>query len=126
MRNVHPLITRDPVDGGELVVTRLEGATSGVVIDGRFSLGWIGQLTPEQLEFVGLLVKNRGNIQKLAADLNIAYNTARNHLDEIVAALHVPVQKDEPLSRVEILKRLSAGEIELDEALHLLRQHTES
>jgi len=47
------------------------------------------------LEFVGLLVKNRGNIQKLAADLNIAYNTARNHLDEVVAALQIPTQKDE-------------------------------
>src|SRR5215813_7475888 len=52
-----PLITRDPVSGGELIVTRLESPRSGVVIEGAFSLGWIGRLTPEQLEFAGLLVR---------------------------------------------------------------------
>src|SRR5215472_10007112 len=84
---LNPLITRDPVTGGELLVTRLEAPQSGLVIEGTFSLGWIGRLTPEQHEFVGYLVRNRGNVQKVAADLNIAYNTARNRLDDIVAAL---------------------------------------
>src|SRR2546425_9015399 len=84
---IHPLITRDPVTGGELIVTRLECPESGIVIEGKFSLGWMARLDPEQLAFVGLLVKHRGNIQKLAVELNVAYNTARNHLDDIVDAL---------------------------------------
>jgi len=46
---LNPLITRDPVNGGELIVTRLESPESGVVIKGAFSIGWIGRLTPEQL-----------------------------------------------------------------------------
>src|SRR5215831_2046094 len=87
---LNPLITRDPVTGGELIVTRLESPQSGLVIEGAFSLGWVGRLTPEQLEFVGQLVRNRGNVQKVAADLDIAYNTARNRLDDIVAALETP------------------------------------
>src|SRR5215472_5095090 len=87
---LNPLITRDPVTGGGLIVTRLEAPQSGLVIEGAFSLGWVGRLTPEQLEFVGLLVRNRGNVQKVAADQNIAYNTARNRLDDIVAALEAP------------------------------------
>src|SRR5260221_12172517 len=61
-----PLITRDPVSGGELVVTRLESPQSGLVIEGAFSLGWIGRLTPEQMAFVGHLVRNRGNVEKVA------------------------------------------------------------
>jgi hypothetical protein len=52
-----------------------------------FTLGWMGRLTPDQLEFVGQLVRHRGNLQKLAAELQIAYNTARNRMDEIVTAL---------------------------------------
>jgi hypothetical protein len=122
----HPLITRDPVSGGELIVTRLEAPHSGIVIEGAFSLGWIGCLTPEQLEFVGLLVRNRGNVQKVAADLDIAYNTARNRLDEIVTALGVPA---EPVDsgqareqRTAVLRRLAAGEITSDEALRLLKE----
>jgi hypothetical protein len=123
---LHPLITRDPVSGGELIVTRLESPRSGIVIEGTFSLGWIGRLTPEQLEFVGLLVGKRGNVQKVAADLGIAYNTARNRLDEIVAALAVPVERadggQERERRTDVLRRLSAGEIEFDEAMRLLAE----
>lgn len=123
---LHPLITRDPVSGGELVVTRLESLQSGVVIEGAFSLGWIGRLTPEQLEFVGHLVSSRGNVQKVAADLNIAYNTARNRLDDIVAALESPNEgagRDrERERRTDVLRRLSEGALEFDEALRLLEQ----
>src|SRR3989442_15295795 len=69
---MYPLITKGPVSGGELIVTRLECPESGIVIEGRFTLGWIGRLTREQLDFVELMVKYRGNIQKLAAELDIA------------------------------------------------------
>lgn len=121
-----PLITRDPVSGGELVVTRLESPQSGLVIEGAFSLGWIGRLMPEQLEFVGHLVRNRGNVQKVAADLNIAYNTARNRLDDIVAALEAPNKgaggDQERERRISVLRRLSEGEIEFDEAMRLLER----
>jgi hypothetical protein len=126
---VNPLITRDPVTGGELIVTRLEAPQSGLVIEGTFSLGWIGRLTPEQLEFVGHLVQSRGNLQRVAAELTIAYNTARNRLDDIVAALHMPDAAGEVASaeqekqwRTEVLRRLSRGEIEFDEAMRLLQR----
>ncbi len=118
---MHPLITRDPVSGGELVVTRLECPSSGVAIEGRFSLGWIGRLSPEQLEFVELLVRSRGNLQKVAAELRVAYNTARNRMDDIVVALSVPADAAEGRDRSEILDHLSDGTIEFEEALRLLR-----
>ncbi|TMD73424.1 MAG: DUF2089 domain-containing protein [Chloroflexi bacterium] len=59
---MHPLITQDPITGSDLIVTRLECPDSGIVIEGKFSLGWMARLTPEQLAFVGLLVKHRGNV----------------------------------------------------------------
>jgi hypothetical protein len=121
---LQPLITRDPVSGGELIVTRLESPQSGIVIEGAFSLGWIGRLTPEQLEFVGHLVRSRGNVQKVAADLHVAYNTARNRLDDIVATLGEPLEpnEEERARRIAVLQRLSAGELEFDEALRLMEE----
>ncbi|MBO9310920.1 MAG: DUF2089 domain-containing protein [Chloroflexus sp.] len=118
---MYPLLTRDPITGGELIVTRLESPDSGIVIEGRFSLGWIGRLTPEQLTFVELLVKNRGNIQRLAAELDIAYNTARARLDEIVALLGGAPEQEPRLNRRQILDRLAAREISVEEALRLLK-----
>jgi hypothetical protein len=118
---LHPLITKDPVTGGELIVTRLECPASGVVIEGPFSLGWIARLTPEQLAFVGLLVKQRGNLQKVAAELNVSYNTARNRMDDIAAALGGKPEPEERSSRAEVLDRLSAGGISFEDAMRLLK-----
>ena len=118
---MHPIITRDPISGNELIVTRLESLRSGIVIEGQFSLGWIGRLTREQLDFVELLVKNRGNIQKLAQDLDIAYNTARSRLDEIVTALGGAPEGDGRADRRLILDRLSAKEISVEEAMRMLK-----
>ncbi|GCE27304.1 Fis family transcriptional regulator [Dictyobacter alpinus] len=118
---MHPLITRDPVSGEEMIVTRLECPASGVTIEGRFSLGWIGRLTREQLDFVELLVKYRGNIQKLAAEMNIAYNTARSRLDDIVTALGGTPEFDGRVDRRVVLDRLAAKEISVEEAMKLLK-----
>lgn len=118
---MHPIITRDPVSGNELIVTRLECPQSGVVIEGHFTLGWIGRLSREQLDFVELLVKNRGNIQKLAVDLDIAYNTARSRLDEIVTALGGVPENSGRTDRRLVLDRLAAKEISVEEAMRLLK-----
>ena len=120
---VYPLITRDPSTGAELLVTRLESPKSGTVIEGRFSLGWIGKLTPEQIDFVGVLLRNRNNIQKLAAELGVAYNTARSRLDDVVEALGGTSERIEPREddqKASILDKLESKEISVDEALKLL------
>jgi len=119
--SMHPVITRDPVSGQELIVTRLECPDSGVVIEGRFSLGWIGRLTREQLDFVELLVKYRGNIQKLAIEMNVAYNTARSRLDDIVMALGGPPENDGRIDRRAVLDKLASKEINVEDAMRLLK-----
>src|SRR3954470_4781453 len=100
---MHPLLTRNPVSGDPLIVTRLECPESGILIEGQFSLGWIGRLTYDQLQFVGALVRHRGNVQKLAAEMGIAYNTGRNRLDDIVAALGGQSEADNRATRLDIL-----------------------
>ena len=117
---LYPLLTRDPASGAELIVTRLECPASGVVIEGRFGLGWIGRLTPEQLDFLGLLVKHRNNLQKLAGELGVAYNTARSRLDDIVDAVGGSSAPAGSSQRLEILERLAAGEIGFEDALKQL------
>lgn len=106
-------------------MTRLECPESGIVIEGNFSLGWIARLTPDQVEFVGALVRNRGNVQRLAAELGVAYNTARNRLDEVVTALGGPpdaeTRRDARAARLAVLDRLAAGEIDFEEAMRLLQ-----
>lgn len=124
-KELFPLITRDPASGSELIVTRLESPASGTVIEGRFSLGWIGKLTADQIDFVGVLLKNRNNIQKLANELGVAYNTARSRLDDVVEALGGPSEPRVSKTSEEVqnvLDLLEAKEISFDEAMQLLRE----
>ncbi len=128
---MYPILTSCPVCSGELTATRLQCVTCGTALEGQFALGRLGRLTRDQLRFVELLVKNRGNINQVAADLSVSYTTARTRMDEIVAALGYPT--DEPESRAagsgpsaterrDVLKRLETGEITAEEALRLLKR----
>lgn len=119
--DIYPLLTRDPASGGEFIVTRLECPESGTILEGRFSLGWVGQLTPEQLDFVGYLLRNRNNVQKVATELGVAYNTARARLDEVVEALS-GVAAPEPNDVVQsVIDRLASGEASFEDALEALQ-----
>jgi hypothetical protein len=96
----------------------------------------LGRLGREQLRFVEMLVKNRGNINQVAAEMGVSYTTARTRMDEIVAALGYPAAQDDGERRIigfatsgqpaaerrDVLRRLEAGEITAEEALRLLKR----
>jgi hypothetical protein len=117
------LLTRCPVCAGPFHAERLACDACSSTLEGRFSLDWLGRLNRDQLEFVKLMIKNRGNINGVAAELKVAYNTARSRLDDIVAALGygAPPVGDRP-SRREVLDRVASGELTVEEAMVLLRR----
>jgi hypothetical protein len=119
---MYPLLTTCPVCGGAMHVERLGCDGCHATLEGQFSLGWLGRLSREQLEFVELMVKNRGNINGVASELKIAYNTARSRLDDIVAALgyNAPANDARP-DRRAVLDSLAAKEISVEDAMKLLR-----
>jgi hypothetical protein len=119
---MHPLLTTCPVCGGPLHVTRMACGACHTALEGQFSLGRLGRLSREQLDFVELLVKNRGNINGVAGELKVAYNTARSRLDDIVAALGYGTAPDDGKpDRRAVLDRLAAKEISVEDAMRLLR-----
>jgi hypothetical protein len=121
---MYPLLTTCPVCGGALHAVRLSCGECHTSLDGEFTLGWLGRLTREQLEFVELMVKNRGNINGVAGELKIAYNTARSRLDDIVEALGYSAAVTETNGRTDrraVLDRLASKEISVEDAMKLLR-----
>jgi hypothetical protein len=123
-----PLLTHCPVCGGRFHVERVACEQCHATLEAHLSLGWIGRLSREQLEFVRLLVKNRGNINGVASELRVAYNTARSRMDDIIDAIGADaptfIPPPPPPARPDrraILDRLAAGEISPEEAITLLR-----
>ncbi len=121
----YPLLTRCPICEGTLLATRLECDQCDGTVQGRFDLGGLARLKREQLQFVELLVKNRGNINSVAADLGVSYTTARSRMDDIVAALGYNTSVSPPTERLDVLARLERGEVSPEAALDLLRGQKE-
>ncbi len=132
---IYPAPRQDPVTGEPLVITRLEGPTTGIAIEGRFSFGSgsrLDTLRPEHMAFVEVFLKNRGIIKDVEAELGISYPTVRARLDEVIRALGYAPYDDAPPpvegaplnpeeERRAILADVAAGRIPAREAAFYLR-----
>ena len=122
---MNALIGRCPVCSEALRVTRLECDSCGTRVEGTFALGRFHSLTPEQLQFLETFVRVRGNIKDVERELGISYPTVRSRLDAVIRALGFPSQAEpdrEVERRKEILRELSEGKIEADDAVKLLEE----
>lgn len=128
---MRPLILKCPSCDGPLGVTRLECAKCEIGIDGEFSMPALLRLSPAQLDFVEVFIKNRGSIRDVERELGVSYPTVRGRLDDVIRALGYPVKgetiEDEPptetaASRRSVLADLKAGRISPEEALTALNE----
>ncbi len=113
-----------PACGASTNVTRISCDSCGTTIEGSFQLCRFCRLSPEQKSFVDVFIKCRGNIKEVEKELGISYPTVKNKLEDVAAALGYKGEP-EPLStekRKDILDMLNKGEINVDEALDLLKE----
>lgn len=104
---------------------RLECSGCGTRLEGSFSLGRFQALSAEQLEFLDVFVRARGNFRDVERELGISYPTVRSRLDAVIRALGAPdaVEPDREADaerRKEILRELAEGRIGPDDAAALL------
>jgi hypothetical protein len=114
-----------PVCSHDLEVVRLQCTSCGTAVEGHFDLSKFDRLDPEQLAFLELFLKARGNIKDVERGLGLSYPTVRNRLDSLLATLGYaaePERKSETSQRRrEILDALDAGKISAEDALRQLR-----
>jgi len=120
-----------PVCGDELRVMRLACPTCQTAIEGNFSLGRLQRLSPDQLGFLEVFVKNRGVIREVEKELGLSYPTVRNRLDDLIHALGFEVREEVETAREmpeqgtrrrDVLERLSRGELSAEQAIKLMQQ----
>ena len=117
--------TECPVCHDTLLVTRLVCRNCGTGLEGRFAMGRLFQLTPEQLHFVEIFLRCEGKINRVQEELGLSYPTVRSRLEEVIRALGYEVGGEREATderRQEILERLARREITSEEALRLLQE----
>lgn len=116
------LLTNCPVCGGKMTITEYTCDQCSTTIRGKFELDDIMKLSPDQLDFLKVFIKNRGNLSEVQKELNISYPTARNRLEDIVKAMGYEVIDRDREEASKILEKLESGELMPDAALEMLRR----
>lgn len=115
------LLSKCPVCGKGLEVTKLHCASCHTSIEGRFAPCKFCQLNGEQRQFIEVFLSSRGNIKEVERLLGISYPTVRSRLDNVLEALGYRVEREESQRRKEIIEALDKGEITSEEAIRLLQ-----
>jgi hypothetical protein len=118
-----------PVCGEKLTITKLGCPKCSTAIEGNFQPCEFCRLPEDDLEFVKVFIKCRGNIKDVEKELGISYPTVRGKLDAVIRGLGFEVSVKEPAkenedksaARNEILDQLSKGEITPKEATEKLK-----
>lgn len=116
------VISKCPVCSAKLRVTKLKCNKCGTVIENDFELSKFEYLSSEQLNFMEVFLKCRGNIKDVEKELGISYPTVRAKLDDVVSALGYTVIKKPTVNSKEILDMLERGEITPEQALNMMKE----
>ena len=114
------------VGAAPIEVERVRLVESGVAIEGPFSLPPLAQLTAEDQVFVAAFVRCHGSIKQMEQYFGVSYPTIKNRLNKIGSKLSfVEIEQasesDQPLTRREVLDRVSRGELTVAQALERLK-----
>lgn len=115
---MNQILGQCPVCGELLEVTRLHCRSCDTTIDGHFHSGRLGQLTPDQIEFVEIFLKREGKINKVGEELGVSYPTVRSRLREVIAALGFELDEETSVNeeeRRQLLEELAKGKLSSEE-----------
>ena len=122
----NPLLNYCPVCTHEMTITKLVCNHCHTKVEGEFVSCKFCRLPKDQLEFVEVFLKCRGNIKDVEKELSISYPTVRNRLEVILQSLgyrdEKPVTSQDGIQRFEILSALESGKITSEEATQQLRE----
>lgn len=118
-----------PVCGEKLSITKLGCPKCSTAIEGDFQPCEFCRLPADDLEFIKVFIKCRGNIKDVEKELGISYPTVRGKLDSAIRSLGFNVSTKETSkenvdnvnAKNEILDQLSKGEITPKEATEKLK-----
>ena len=120
---MYPVPTECPVCHDDLLVARLVCRNCGTALEGRFTMGRLFQLTPEQIHFVEVFLRSEGKLNRVQEELGLSYPTVRSRLVDVIRALGYEVggeRESDDQRHQEILEQLARREISSEEAFRLL------
>jgi len=86
-----------PTCGGEFAVTELTCTVCDTVVRSHYDPCPFCRLAPEDLAFMLLFVRSRGNVKDMERELGVSYWTIRGRLNEVITSMGLePTGEGEP------------------------------
>jgi hypothetical protein len=117
------VISKCPICSAKLKVAKLRCNKCGTVMENDFEFSKFEYLEEEQLNFMEVFLKCRGNIKDVEKELGISYPTVRAKLDEVVSSLGYNVVKKSTVSNKEIIDMLEKGELSAEQAINMIKEN---
>jgi hypothetical protein len=105
--------------GRPVVVERVRLLDPDIAIEGSFELPQLSRLSLEDQVFVTAFVRCHGSIKEMERVFGVSYPTIKARLNRIADSLDF-IESDPTPSRVEVLDRLTRGEITTQDAIRQL------
>lgn len=122
---MNPMLTKCPVCGGDLIVTRLHCPSCETTFEGSFAPGGsrlqeafspeqlrsllpFARLSKEQLNFMLTFVRCEGRFNRMEEELGLSYPTLRGRLDEVVRAMGYEPAREEAAAPAEAAQAAAA------------------
>ena len=106
-------------------IERVRLETTGIAIEGQFSIPPLAQLPAEDQVFVAAFVRCHGSIKQMEQYFGVSYPTIKNRLNRIGALLPLAEIDPEPEpgrpSTRALLSDLERGSLSVDEVIRQLR-----
>lgn len=118
----YKLLTKCPVCNSNLKVVKLKCKHCSTIIENEFELSRLSYLSNDELNFIEVFVKCRGNIKDVEKELGISYPTVRAKLDDVISSLGYSVTKPKTVNSNEIIDMLEKGEITPEQAINMIKE----
>jgi hypothetical protein len=105
-----------PVCDAKLSITRLGCSSCGTELSGQFEACPYCALGSQDRRILRTFLISRGNMKELARELGVSYPTARVRFAEFLVALGLEDDAAAARSTEDVLRRLAAGEMDVDQA----------
>lgn len=118
----YKILSKCPVCNSNLTAVKLKCKKCNTIIENEFELSKFSYLSSEQLNFIEVFIKCRGNIKDVERELSISYPTVRGKLEDVIGTLGYTTLKVKDDNNSEIIDKLEKGEITAEEAINLLKK----
>lgn len=115
-----------PSCGDNLIVTEMRCPACETTIRSEYESCVFCRLSPEDLHFVEIFIKTRGNVKEMERELDVSYWAIRSRLSEVIQRLGFDREPDLPADtmtteqRRVILQQVEHGQLSVEEAMQQL------